>query len=531
MQDYTRPRSKKTIRQVHQSTMRGGKLMPVAAVPFHPGEGGIVHQQFGVEMKPVAGRLISDILFEVVSVFVPALACDAYINPDPAAAGNTEIFRKRLADGVEIFPLGLENDITRRCGIEPISIGGYPRVSSIVRLAHNVAVNFLRRRKYHAANEVDVHNDTITPALLSSTALDRFNGVLVPEDRINGAVTLEGSIPVRGLGFVASTAGTNPAGIGMRQTGPASPGRTGWVERVGGANGGTNHFINLAVEQDPGNPGFPNIRAHFNDATGTSLSLKQFYLAERQDELLRQMSQIIEQRPNDGAKLISRWVHGLELETGTMPYVVFEKTVALGAGVRTAMDGASFDLMQTNTSATIDFSRVVPRSEFGGVMMTFISVKPEEVIAGQPHPGFTKPWAVTNYAADDLRIDPEPVIRRQLDSSAPAASENDVMFWVGPNHFERNYDRYDWSRDVDVNTVDHKSARWRYVLPIGIDPDNIVYPADISHYPFVLSGPNDPAAMYVVKSVAEISSPLKLGPTPVEDLAGIVSDDLITPDE
>ena len=43
----------------------------------------------------------------------------------------------------------------------------------------------------------------------------------------------------------------------------------------------------------------------------------------------------------------------------------------------------------------------------------------------------------------------------------------------------------------------------------------------------MLNGPADPACMYIVKSVAEIGSPLKLGPTPVEDMKFVDDFDLL----
>lgn len=530
MENYNQARSKKVYRQAHQSTMRGGKLMPVAAVPFHPGEGGVISQTLGAEMKPIAGRLVSDILLHVVSVFVPTLAIDKAVNTDAAKAGNVQHLRETLLAGGSLFPLIPEHDLSKRMAIEPIRIAGALRTSQAIHVAHNIAVNHLRRRMYHAAALVDLENKAVTPALLSSTVLDRFNAVLVPEDRINGAVSLTGQVPVKGIGFRPASVGTaplvNPALIETGGT-ARNPAKAFSAQGTNTTTAGANATVNLLVEEDPARPGVPRIVADLGAGGGSSLSLKQFYMAEAQDKLIREFARIMDQHPEDGAKRIMRAIHGLEMDTGLEPYVVFERTVALGAGVKSGMDGPSLDVMQTNTDAEVSFTRVIPRNEFGGIVITFMAVKPEEVISGQPHPGFSKEWSVTNYAADDMRIDPEPVIRRKLDSSVPAANENDVMFWVGPNHFDRQYDRYDWSRDVDVATVDHRSARWRYQVPIGVDPGNIIYPADIDHYPFQLNGPNDPACMYMVKSVAEIGSPVKLGPTPVENMQFVDTYDLL----
>lgn len=526
---YGKPRSRRSMRQHIMSTMRGGKLMPVAGVPFRPGEAGMLHQEVVVEMEPIAGKLISDILLDIKCVYVPALACDEILNADPVAAGNTEIFRRRLLDGETIFPFEAESAITQRMGIEPIKIAGQQVTSSIARLAHNVAVNYLRRRVYWDAQQIPSFHQSVTPALLSSTVLDRFNAVLDPEDRINGAVSLEGTIPVKGIGTRVPVAGDRSAGLANAQTYLDSEGNEvlgqGWqVDRLAG-DSDTNGRMNLVIEAGGEGNLRPNVRIEMDSAQ--PLSLKQFYMAEWQDKLIREIANFTMARPDDGPEAVARMLHGLNIDPGKQPFVVYENTVALGAGVRTGMDGPNLDVQITNTGARVAFSRMIPANEFGGFIVTFASIKPEEVIAGQPHPVLSEPWAVVNYAADDMVIDPDPVLRRQLDSDVAQANETDVMFWVGHNHFGRNYLQIDWSRDVDENTVDHRSSRWRYAIPLGVSPSNVIYPGDLDHYPFQLNAPTDPACSYAVKSVADIASPLKLGPTPVETLDFIDAENLL----
>ena len=419
-----------------------------------------------------------------------------------------------------------EGEITMRMGLEPRQLNGNLRINSLPRLAHNCAVNFLRRRKYHEADVLDASNASVTPALLSSTALDRFNAVLTPETRINGSVQLFGRTPVLGLGINPQGPSSDSAaqfteseGEDNTQGGEPDPARTikGW--RVGT----TFQDTYMYVEEDPRSVaiggGIPNIRVELD----RDLSLKDFMQAEMQDDMMRAFDDIIRRYPEHGEEMVARFVHGLQIETDKTPFKVFERTVFLNPSLKSGMDGPNLDVEITNTTAAVNFSAIVPKNEFGGLIVTFISVKPEEVMTGQPHPVLTKPWGVDNHAADKLIIDPVPVLRRDLDNDVDPVFEENVMFYVGNNHLQRRYMRTGWSRDVNVETVDHKSAMWRYEVPISVTPGNIIYPEDIDHYPFSLNAPDDPVASYTFKSALDLRSPTILGPTPIEDIA-IVDD-------
>lgn len=154
-------------------------------------EGGMLSQSVTFELDPIAGRMVTPITGEIVSVVVPVQAIDAIKDPEAAYAGMTEVIREKILSGQPLFGLENETEISKRCGVNPRSIGGVKKVNEMVRLAHNAAVNYLRMRKYVKAS-VLLHSSTaITPAILSSTVLERLNGVLDPDDHINGAVQLD----------------------------------------------------------------------------------------------------------------------------------------------------------------------------------------------------------------------------------------------------------------------------------------------------------------------------------------------------
>lgn len=513
---YARPRSQRTESRHQSNKARGGKLVPVMAVPFRPNEKGIVSQQVSVELEPISGRLITDIYATVTCVFVPALAADALLNAGSDYPGNAEVFRQRLLDGEDVFPLEGESEISERLGIVPRSLNGELVVSSVARAAHNVAVNYLRRKKYIKAAQIEVTNLGMTPALISSTALDRFNAVLDPEDRVNGSVTLEGEIPIKGIGLRASRVG-EPDIFNSRQSDGTVSNVDGWRSIDADSTPGIGR-AQFVIDQDPDNPGHPDIVADFSLGTGQRLSLKDFYQAEKMDKLTRLFQRMVEANPEHGYEQIIRLVHGLEIETGKLPYTVFQRTVSLRSGVKSGMDGPSLDTVQTHTDGVVDYTIPIDGSEFGGVLVTFLEVKPEEVISDQPHPVLTQPWHVDNVAAQELAIHPVPVHMRDLDVNVAAQDEDIVAFWVGPEHFRRSYENYGYNRGVDETTVDHKSAMWRYAIPLSVTPGAVVYPETIDHYPFSLNGPDDDAVSYSCMSSAAIASPTVLGPSPIEEL-------------
>lgn len=511
-----KPRNQKRRSTHHGGKMRGGKLMPVAIVPFEPSESGVVSQKVMLQLEPVAGRLVTNIVARVTSVYVPALAVDALMNADNDYPGNEEIFRQRLLSGEDVFPLEPEGELTQRMSIVPAPIAGNLLLSSVSRLAHNAAVNYLRQRKYVKATKVSKDNDQVTPAIISDTVLDRFNAVLDPDDHVDGAVSLVGEVPVRGLYYGPDTLE------------PYAAGHYSASEEARQYNSATANMRSVAVDRTLEEP---RVFADFDIGSGQELSLKQFYIAEKIDAFTRRFRQIVDANPEHGEDIVARIAHGLKIETGKMPYVVYEKTVSLNRGMKSGMDGPNLDYEETHVVGGIDYTLPVGANEFGGVLITFVEVKPDEVIRHQPDPSLTKPWSVHNHVADQLALDPVPVRLRDLDAEVDIPGEDTVAMYVGHNHLSRQYVNHGWRRGLDTTTVSHRNAWWQYEIPLSVSPDNILYPDVLDHYPFALNGPEDEACSYTVHTDARIATNQVFGPTPVEQLAALDSDGIYLEDE
>lgn len=489
---------------------RGGRLAPAMAVAFKAGEGGMLSQTATVELDPVAGRLVTPVTGQMFAVYVPVQAMAALLNPTDPNAGITEVLRMKGLEGAPLFDLEAESEVSMRLGVMPRSIGGTKQVSEAARLAHNCAVNFLRKRVYTYAAQIDAAYSGVTPALLSSTALDRFNAVLNPDDHVNGLVRFDdaGSIPVSGI--------TRVGGQGVVASNAAS--------FEGKADGITIGHPAGWLDVDLGSAG-AGVRVELSEAVG-GLSLTDLYNAETMDRLTRKMRSIIEANPVDGEEQVLRWAYGLGVDTGQNCFLIHGAEVIFGQDLMRAMDGAGIEaeVTQTRLAQRMSFTAPVPRTELGGVVVTFLVIKPDEVLYEQPHPVLSQPWVFDNLMAEELQNDPVPVTARDLQAGVSAGSESTVAFYTGYNEIRRTYINYGWNRYVDPSTIDAKNAMWLYEIPASVTPENIIYPPDIPHYPFL--DQDAEVARYMITSSLVGASPIFIGPSPVETVAVIETDDL-----
>lgn len=512
-----------TIREARNlaGRFRGGKLDPVMALAVKAGEGGLLTQTASIELDPVAGRLVTPVTGELHMVYVPVQAMVALRDSSDPHAGITEVIRQRYLDGEPIFGLVNEDEVSKRLGVMPVSIGGVKKVSEAAKLAHNCAVNFLRQSLYPYAAVLTASHTGVTPALLSSTALDMFNGVLDPDDHVNGMVTLElsGSAPIPGITRNAVQGSATYSGGQVAASANA-------MHLQQGASGGP--IINFALPPGVGQAGpQPNpLTADLSGGEAGGFSLVDLRNAETMDRLTRTMRDIIDGNPVDGEDQIVRWAHGLKVDNAVVPFLLAQRRVIFGQDLLKAMDGAGIEgeVTQSRLAQRISVTVPVPTTEFGGVVVTFLVVKPDEVLKEQPHPVLSQPWAFDNLMAQELELDPVPVTAREVQASVLQADETKVMFYTGFNELRRTYVNYGWNRHFDPATVDAKNALWQYEIPASVTPENIIYPDDIEHFPFV--DQDAEIARYMIASTYVGKSPIFVGPSPVETVGVIETDDL-----
>lgn len=490
---------------------RGGKLAPAMLVGFEAGESGLLSQTATLELAPVAGRLITPITCELYSVFVPvqaSLRLKAQGSSDEDTAGITEVIRQKYLDGSPMFSLVPETEVSKRLGVMPSSIGGVKMVSEEALLAHICAVNFLRQRLYTYASLLEKDAQGVTPALLSSTALDMFNAVLNPDDHINGMIRMTGETDARTLKVSVPGGGLLGVAVGQ-QTYNLNAG-TPRVQLDQPDNGAQQMVVSTAGESI--------------DVSG--MTLTDLYNAETMDRLTRSMRTIIDRNPVDGEEQVVRWAHGLSVDDAQNPWLLAYRSAIFGQDLKVATDGAGIEAETTQSRfmQRMSITVPVPQTELGGSVVTFLVVKPDEVLKEQPHPLYARPRVLFNRMAEELQNDPVPVTAREVQAGVPQSAESSVVFYTGFNELRRSYINYGWNRHVDPSLVDVKNQLWQYEIPASVTPENIVYPDDIPHYPFL--DQEAEIARYMIASTLVGSTPMYFGPSPVETVAVIEDDNL-----
>lgn len=520
MQNFRSPTKSRSETLQPTGKFRGGKLQPIKFHRIYGNEAGLLNQNVTFELDPIAGRMITPIEAEVISVFVPTQAMLALKHPEEEFAGEDAIIRSQLRNGEVLFDLVDENPISRAGYIHPISIDGQKQTSEMIKLAHNSAINHLRRSTYIDASLLDADNETVTPSILTQTILQRMNAVLDPDSRINGAVDLELAsvkVPVSGIGAITSNVPTN------------SPETV--RDAVNGHDDGSYNYrwtdaegIRLRASVESG-AWLPDVYADFDGADLGQLSMVDFAQAEMMDQLAREFERMMQAYPERGHEMIQNFVHGLKLDNFKLPVVLYKKSIILNDVQRYGTESSGLDESQTDHFGQIGFTVPIPPSEFGGVVVTFANVKPDETIVRQPNPHFSEPVGAVNHAAEQFKINPVPVTMRDLDSDCVQSDENIVMMYTGHNGIKQNYRSYGFTDDTLPASVSEKTALWQVAVPLSVTPEGILYPDDLDHYPF--ADQQADVVTYILTDTIDVRTPMTFGPSPVENVDYLNDVDLI----
>lgn len=508
--------------ETHHPTgkIQAGKLFPATAVPVLPGERGMITQNFVLETLPIAGRLISQMHCEIFNVFVPVEAITKLLDPEDENAGITEVVRNMLLSGSLTFPQEAPSTITKACKIEPAKVAGAEELSSITRLAHNAAVNFIRRSRYVYATQIAHGNTDITPAILSESILAKMNGALDPDEHVNGSVQLSiptMALPVSGVGIGAPSAVGNNAAL--------------WSDGETASTSSKKSRGGTAMWLETDDAGVPKVFAVLDGIAAGGVNLTDLKNAQSIDRITRTMRAMIDANPETGEEIAKRWAHGLKVEKADQPFFLYAEDDVFGLPYQSAADGEGMvdDIDMTKPYHTRRIAFPVPQTELGGMIVTFIAVKPDEVIERQPHPILSQPWILRNHVAESLELDPIPVTMRELSAEVLTASETTVAFYTGKNELLKRYVNYGFNGLVDPETVESKNQIWQYAIPPSVTPDNIVYPASLDTYPWVDQTGN--VVTYAVETNVAFDTPLFFGPSPVETVDVIDDADLFDQDE
>lgn len=480
----------------HFGGMEAAKMHPLAVCKFAPDEGGTVQSRIDLQLAPVNGYMRSKAYAEVIQVFVPYQAIEK-LDLGTADAGVTEMTRRRLEAGT-VVGLEAEGVISKAAFVHGKNVGGTQTVSKAVRLAYLAACNHLRKMAYYDAAIVDNTETAILPALLTANILDRFDGVLDPERLVDGAINLTGELPVGGI-----TREGGGSFVSDNATIEANSGSV-FVER-----GGTGNGVRFAIQPD----GTSLIKAHMS-GTG-EISLRDMMESKVLDEMIREFARMVKADPLHGEETVARAIIGLSVDYDDDCQVMYRKVHELSPQHHRPTDGPSLNDIQGHFNLSSEFATLVPRSELGGQLVTIVSVKPMETLEKQPDPHQTESWALVNRIQDEMQLDEQLLTRGELESSVATIDADTPIFWVGHNKLKHGY-AAQGPNVQQTNLTEQKSSMWLYPVPTSVTPSNVLYPASIDMYPF--ANWNGSHVEYTFAQRANISTPLALGPSPVEKL-------------
>ena len=519
MMNFQETKRIRRMPKANTGRMRGGKLYPIMMHAVRGSESGTLSQRFSIELDPIPGRLISEMMVEMYDIFVPVQAMDAIKDPEAAYAGMTEVVREKLLAALPLFNVEAEGTISRTAKVNPKSVGGVKYVNEVTRLAYNAAVNMLRQRRYFRATLVPHTNTAILPAILAETVLDKINGVLDPDDRINGSFELDLPLlrlPVDGI-YTSGTVANVAAGAALR-------GHSASMDRAQVVTDTAGNTLAFSTDGASGATRRPKVEAIFDGSlAGSAISLNDFYNAQRMDEFARIMDQMMRDNPQYGEEMVLRWAHGLSVDAGRMPFILAERRVAVNKALKGATDtpGVEDDVLRTDAGVQISITIPIPKTELGGVIVTLVCLKPDEALASQPEPFLSEAWTADNYVADSMELDPQPVRVRDLYSDCTAGTENNIVAYTGLNALKEYYVDYGFSRILNLADVAQKTAIWQMTVPLSVNPDNVNYPDYLEHGVFPFGGteilPAD-VATFTIESVQNSPTPMIVGPTPIEDI-------------
>lgn len=481
----------------HRGGFGAAKLHPLFACRFRPDEGGTLETFLDTRLAPVDGILSTKAYLQVLQVFVPYQAMDVLQRPFADSRGVTEMCRREILEGRGVG-LEVENAISRACFAHGKNVDGTVKVQKSVRLAYIAALNHLRKKAYFNALIADHTLSAIMPCTYKANMLQRFDGVLDPESLIDGAINLSGSVPLSGIEIAGSvSSGSGGASV-------ASDGSS-YIQLGHSSTGYLRFDLKDASNVD--------LAADLSGAA--ELTHRDLMRAKILDGIVRNLARVREMDPVHGEERVARAIYGVQMNTDDEPVVIYDQTHELEPQHIRPMDAAGVNKWSGHFHMFDTFGTVVPRTELGGQVMTFVCLRPLELVPDQPDPAQTEAWVFENRIHDELDLEEQMVTRRDLEASVPTVDADVEAFWVGKNRLMHNY-MTEGINVEQVPEVEVLTKSWDHEIPQGVTPENINYPETISMYPFF--NWTGPAAQYVARQRAHISTPLQLGPNPVEKL-------------
>lgn len=393
------------------TSIPAGKATPVAAFPLlREDRLSMTRLRLNFEMLETAELLMNAINVRVLAYLVPQLAFTRF---DGIDALNRSYMGQLAAGASQVVPYFTTlTQGTHGSNAIHKYLGKHARPGQVVNgayvEAYNTIYNFRCANRSPDLVERTLVDTTLAKAFWNHT---QFAHIVPDFDQatIEGEVPLEGSnIPVRGIGYAASTATAPLASASVRETGKAAPtAMTNVYTHVPTAPTTNQSILYTQATTNVAASAYPAIYAELADS-GVTLSLANIEVARKTQAFAALRRQYT---GHDDDFIIDLLMNGITVpeQQWRQPILLADRSTIFGMAKRYSSDSLDLTASVVNGATFIDLALTTPVVPVGGIVMVIVEITPEQLFERQQDPFlFT---TTTEQLPEFLRdtLDPEKV--------------------------------------------------------------------------------------------------------------------------
>lgn len=407
-------RQRRTMRARDVTTLKMGKVVPVAAFPLLRMDSCVGRLELAFDMAETYETLLNRIYVRTTVVFIPGVANDRFER-------SPSLFERAFAgeprdnqEGSDPVPFIETHAFPATAGshhvYKALGLNAKPGrlVSTCYQEGYNQAVNFLRRQRSNALPMRELDDSSLAAALWGPNA---FSDVVPDFDdgMIAGEMPLtlvSGKLPLKGTAYANGETG---AGKTLHST----------VQAGAGFDGANYRELYTST-----NAGFPVAYAEIgtNDLVVSLANVDQ----------ARALVEWAKKREGYEGHLdswhIDSLMQGIEIQElqWLQPMVIDSKIAEVRQIKRMATDGASLEDGAANGVGTVSVGVNIPPNAYGGVIMILCEPLPEQLYERQADPYWMANDVddLPNYQKDVLNPMPVvPVLNEEVDTLHAAPTQ------------------------------------------------------------------------------------------------------------
>lgn len=454
------------------TTLKAGRIMPIAAYNVLREDSSQGRVPVAVEMRETEELLVNKVWLRITSAFIPHSALPRFEkNPtfvQKAYMGEEPMAGKAVIPYIQTHAYGTPgaNAVYKTLGLfaQPAQ-----QVNTSYLESYNEFVNFVAMNRSKKLDQREPLDGTLAPAFWGPNNMSEIvptfdSGLIAGEVPLS---VVEAKMPVSGIGIVGGGAGAPIAGVGETPSNGDGALPAKYYARGRNLSAGVEP-IWVGKLADNGS-GFPNIYAELEE-NGIKVSLANLEQARR----LVSWAKLRERYEGHSDEwIIDTLMQGFHVEglDWMQPVILDTQMVQFKQGLRYASNAPDLNEKATNGMAAGSVSVALPPNMYGGVIMIFAEVIPEQLYERQPDPWFTATTVddLPNYYKDVNNPMPvEQVLNGEIDVSHSAPTG--LFGWA-----RRNWRWLKWpvrlGGDLFVHTASSATTEAR----------KVVWPTDVAN--------------------------------------------------